>query len=70
MTLRKKTLYIIGVTFLSLILILYLISENILLDGLAEIEEENTHQSVERALSALSSDLSSLETTADLGIMG
>ena len=65
MTLRKKTLYIIGVTFLSLILILYFISENILLDGLAEIEEENTHQSVERALSALSKDLSSLETTAD-----
>ena len=65
MTLRKKTLYIIGVTFLSLILILYFISENILLDGLAEIEEENTHQSVERALSALSCDLSSLETTVD-----
>jgi len=65
MTLRKKTLYIIGVTFLSLILILYFISENILLDGLAEIEEENTHQSVERALSVLSNDLSSLEATAD-----
>ncbi len=65
MTLRKKTLYIIGVTFLSLILILYFISENILLDGLAEIEEENTHQSVERALSALSNELSSLEVTVD-----
>jgi len=65
MTLRKKTLYIIGITFISLILILYFISQNILLDGLAEIEEENTHQSVERALSALSSDLSSLEATTD-----
>jgi len=65
MTLRKKTLYIISVTFVSLIVILYLISESILLGGLGEIEEENTHQSVERALSALSNDLSSLEVTAD-----
>ena len=65
MTLRKKTLYIIGVTFVSLIVILYLISESVLLGGLCEIEKENTHQSVERALSALSGDLSSLEATTD-----
>jgi len=64
MTLRKKTLYIIGITFVSLIVILYFISQNILLDGLAEIEEEDTHQNVERALSALSNDLSSLEATS------
>ncbi len=64
MTLRKKTLYIISITFVSLIVILYFISQNILLDGLAEIEEENTHQNVERALSALSNDLSSLEATS------
>ncbi len=63
MTLRRKTLYIIGMTFVGLIVILSLISQNILLGGFADIEEENTRQNVERALSVLSSDLSSLETT-------
>ena len=64
MTLHKKTLIIIGVTFIGLIVILYFISQNILLHSFAELEERNVHQNVERALSALSSELSSLEATA------
>jgi signal transduction histidine kinase len=65
MTLHKKTLYIIGATFVLLLVILCVVSQNILLSGLREIEEENTRQHVERALSALSNDLSSLDTTTD-----
>jgi len=64
MTLRKKTLTIIGVTFVGLIVILYFISQHILLGSFAELEEQNTRQNVERVLSALSDDLSSLEATA------
>ena len=64
MTLRKKILLIITLTFLSLIVILYFTSQNILLNSFNELEEQNTRQHVERALSALSNDLSSLDATA------
>ena len=63
MTIRKKTLIIIGVTFISLIVILYFVSQSILLDSFAELEERNVRQNVERVLSALSTELSSLEAT-------
>ena len=64
MTLRKKILLIIAVTFLSLLTILYFTSQNILLGSFAKLEEQNVHQNVERVLSALSKDLSSLDATA------
>ena len=64
MTLRKKILLIITLTFLSLIVILYFASQNILLNSFNELEEQNTRQNIERALSALSNDLSSLDATA------
>ena len=64
MTLRKKTLLIIAATFLSLIAILYFASQTLLLNSFNELEEQNTRQNVERALSALSNDLSSLDATA------
>ncbi len=64
MTLRKKILLIITVTFLSLIVILYFASQTLLLDSFNKLEEQNTRQNIERALSALSNDLSSLDATA------
>jgi len=64
MTLRKKVLIIIAATFLSLIVILYLASQIILLNSFNELEEQHTHQNVERALDALSHDFSSLEALA------
>ena len=64
MTLRKKILTIIAATFLSLIAILYFASQTLLLNSFNELEEQNTRQNVERALSALSNDLSSLDATA------
>ena len=63
MTLRRKTLLFICVTFVILIWILHTISQNILLDSFAQLEEQNTQQNVERVLNTLSNDLSSLATT-------
>ncbi|GAI85055.1 unnamed protein product [marine sediment metagenome] len=63
MTLRRKTLLFICMTFVILIGVLQVISENILLDSFAKLEEQNTSQNVERVLNALSNELSSLVTT-------
>jgi len=63
MTLRRKTLFFICITFVILIWILHLISQNILLDSFTDLEEQNTTQNVERVLCTLSNDLSSLTTT-------
>ena len=64
MTLRKRILAIIIVTFLSLITILFFTSQTILLNSFNKLEEQRTSRNVERALSALSNDLSSLDATA------
>ena len=63
MTLRKKTLIIISITFLGLITTLYFIAQNFLFDNLLKIEANNTHQNVNRVLGALSSELSFMEAT-------
>lgn len=66
MTLRKKTLIIISITFLGLITALYFIAQNFLFDNLLKVEANNTHQNVNRVLNALSSELSFMESmTAD-----
>ena len=62
MTLRKKTLLLIGMIFLSLGLILYFVSQNIVLNSFVEIEERHTRQNVERAVNALSVELASLDS--------
>ena len=64
MTLRKKALMTVGITIIGLLIILYFISQITLVRSFTELEEQHTHQNVERALSALSTDLSSLEATA------
>ena len=63
MTLRKKTLLIIAGTSLGLIVVVFFVLQNLLLSGFAKLEERSTHQNVERALSALSGELSHLEST-------
>jgi len=63
MTLRKKTLAIIAVTSVSLIAVLYFISRVFLLGGYARLEEQSVHRNVERALSALSEEITVLDTT-------
>ena len=62
MTLRVKTLIIIGAMLISLIAILYAVSQSIMLGSFRELEKEDTSKNVERALGALSDDISSLVT--------
>ncbi len=63
MTVRKKTLIIIGVTLACLIGILYGASRMTLLSGFEQLEDDNTYQNVQRASSALSDEISNLENT-------
>ena len=63
MTLRRKTLFIIGATFYGVIILLFFISRNILLDSFVELETQNVLQNTERVLSTLSGEVSHLEAT-------
>ncbi len=63
MNLRKKTLIVIGATLICLIIILYATSQMVLLRSFAEIENKDAHQDVERALDAMSMELTSLSNT-------
>ena len=53
MTLRAKTLLIIGLTLVGLLLALSLAASTILLRGFAEVEAREGHRNVERALQAV-----------------
>ena len=64
MTLRRKTLFIIGATFYGVIILLFFISRNILLDSFLELEKQNSIQNTEHVLSILSQESSNLEATA------
>ena len=63
MTLRKKTLLIIAGTFYGVIILLFFISRNILLESYADLERQSTHRDVERVLAAYSQGLANIETT-------
>jgi PAS domain S-box-containing protein len=62
MTLRGKILAIILVTLAGLILILFGVSQQILLHSYVRLEEQDTSRNVQRALNALSDDVSRFET--------
>ena len=64
MTLRRKTLLIIAGTFYGVIILLFFISRNILLESYADLERQSAHRDVERVLTAYSKEVSNLETTA------
>jgi diguanylate cyclase (GGDEF)-like protein len=63
MTLRNKTLLLIGVTLISLIGVIYGTSSTILLQGFAEVEAQDTRQNVKRVQDALSEEITKLELT-------
>ncbi len=63
MTIRKKTLFIIFVTTLFLVLLLYGISETFFLGSFANLEDHMVLQNVDRAQLALSSDIDQLNST-------
>ncbi len=64
MTLRRKTLIIIGVTTFSLILILYVVSQTVLLGSFTRLEKQFASQNVERATSTLSQEIATLDMLA------
>ncbi len=64
MTLRQKTVGIIGVTVLTLIILLSAVSHLMLMRSLNELEEQNTTRNVERVLDALSGNILNLNMLA------
>ncbi len=60
MSLRRKTILIIGATLIGLLLILFAVSQGILLNSFSRLEVKDTSQDVGRALGALSDDISNL----------
>lgn len=64
MSLRNKTLFIISMSVLAMMAIIYGISRVILLGGFVKLEEELARQNINRAYSTLSNELSRLEDTA------
>lgn len=62
MKIRKKTVIIIAVTTITMVSIVYAISQTILLNSFARLEEQNTRQNVERVLSALDKEFSELNS--------
>src|ERR1700687_3760560 len=59
-TLRKKTLFFISLTLVGLLVALYVVSRQVLLRSYSELEEKDTRQNLDRAVSALNDDLDSL----------
>jgi signal transduction histidine kinase len=63
MTLRKKTLVILSMTILSLMIALYIVSRFIMLNSFVKLEQQDVRKHVERFLSALAEDITSLNRT-------
>lgn len=62
MTLRRKTLLIIGLALGGLFLALYFALSNVLLDGFARVENQITRQNVQRVLEAYRDEVAKFET--------
>ena len=64
MTLRRKTLMTVGIVFIGLVIILYFISQTLLMRSFTQLEEQRTRQNVEQALNALSNDILTMKTVS------
>ena len=62
MTLRRKILISAGLVFVSLIAILYFVTQSLLMHSFTNLEEKSAQDNVERAVNALNNDLQSLAT--------
>ncbi len=63
MTLRTKTVVIIGATLLSLIVALYAFSQLIFLNSFIRLEEDIVDRNVQRALNALNDEVAAIHAT-------
>lgn len=64
MTLRAKTLLVIGITFLIMLGLLYAATSSVLMDSFKKLENDYVLQNVNQARSALEDDLTTLVNTA------
>jgi PAS domain S-box-containing protein len=64
MSLRKKTLLLIGLTLVGLVALLYTSSRTILLDSYARLEEQDVQQHILRTESLLADELANLRAVA------
>ncbi len=64
MTLRKKTLFLIGLTLIGLMVTVYITSVTILISSFDELEKQDTYLHVERVRRALSNNLANLNSKA------
>jgi len=64
MTIRQKTLLLIGITLISLIGVLYATLSTLLMSHVQEVEKQKTQQEVERALNNFSEELAQLSVLA------
>jgi PAS domain S-box-containing protein len=64
MTLRTKTLALVALTFLALVLLLYAMSQTLLLGGFAALEDRNVTDNAGRALNAVDREAADLNTLA------
>jgi sensor domain CHASE-containing protein/signal transduction histidine kinase len=65
MTLRAKTLLALSTTLVGLLIVLYLLLSNMLMNNYMALEEQQTRQHVRRVLNALERELDGLTRTAD-----
>ena len=62
MKIRNKTIIIVVLATISMVSILYVVSQSILLSSFAELEAQDTRRNVERVMSALSNVVSELNS--------
>src|SRR3990170_8810735 len=62
MKIRNKTIIIVVLATISMVSILYVVSQSILLSSFAELEAQDTRRNVERVMSALSNEVSELNS--------
>jgi len=63
MSLRLKTLFIIGLILIGLVLIIYLITQTVLVRSFVQLEEQNARENVQRAINTLNDQLATLSAT-------
>src|SRR5207249_9962810 len=64
MTLRKKTMGIVGLTLAGLLLALYTFAQITVMGGFAKQEQQEAHEDMERVLKVLDGERSALEGSA------
>jgi PAS domain S-box-containing protein len=63
MSLRLKTLFSIGVVLIVLVIILYVITQTVLVRSFEQLEEQNAREHVQRALNTLNDQLANLSAS-------